>query len=172
MFKLFLTCRNWLFQEFWSTDMTWTLTMKFRQRIAWLLVMFYLATSFGMLYYTFEINDHYNSLALDHNNAYHNGDKQSLIGSFWHHVTDIPLPVWLVLLIPPYLQMFGLLLAWTRPEPRLSFAYMWPGIVYVRLKRIWKLCQGHTSKPINSAFVQNGHVIIDTWWDGEKVLCI
>ena len=139
--------------------------MKFRQRIAWLVIMVYLGGTFGFLYYIFEINEHFNRFALEHNNNYHHSDgdqKHSLVGVFWHHLTYIPLQVWIIILILPYLQIFGLILAWTRVEPRRSIAYVWPALVYCQVQRIWRRLRRHSRKHMDSASISNGHIVIDT----------
>ncbi|KAL8617599.1 hypothetical protein ACOMHN_033145 [Nucella lapillus] len=137
--------------------------MKFRQRIAWLAVVVYLTTSFSFVYYIFEINDHFNSLALDHVRTYHYGDGMLTASSLWHHLTDIPLAGWLLIFLLPYLQVFGMLLAWTRAEPRRSAAFQWPGIVFHKWRRLFRHLTGHHgNKPINSTAVFNGSIVIDT----------
>ena len=141
--------------------------MKFRQRIAWLAVILYLTASFGFVYYIFEINDHFNSFALDHVRTYHNGNRAFVVLSLWHHATDIPLAIWLIIFLLPYLQIFGMLLAWTRVEPWRSTAFQWPGIVFNKWRKLYKRLTGHPhhgSKAINSTVAFNGHVVIDTWW--------
>lgn len=139
--------------------------MKFRQRIAWLAVILYLTASFGFVYYIFEINDHFNSFALDHVRTYHEGDRAFVVLSLWHHAADIPLAIWLMIFLLPYLQIFGMLLAWTRVEPWRSTAFQWPGIVFNKWRKLYKHLTGHPphgSKAINSTVVFNGHVVIDT----------
>ena len=155
-----LRCR----QCSWLVD--WPL-MKFRQRIAWLAVILYLTASFGFVYYIFEINDHFNSFALDHVRTYHNGNRAFVVLSLWYHATDIPLAIWLIIFLLPYLQIFGMLLAWTRVEPWRSTAFQWPGIVFNKWRKLYKRLTGHPhhgSKAINSTVAFNGHVVIDTWW--------
>lgn len=146
-------------------------SMKFRQRLAWLGVILYLSASFGFVYYIFEISEHFNSYALEHVQNYHGDSAISLSSSFWQHVTDIPMAVWLLFFLLPYLQIFGMLLAGTRAEPWRSTAFLWPGIVFNKWQKLYKRLTGHTrqSKPINSTFVFNGHVVIDTWFhDADK----
>ena len=145
---------------------SWSITswqMKFRQRIAWLAVLLYLAASFSFVYYIFEINEHFNSLALEHVHTYHYSST-FVVTSVWQHVTDIPLAVWLLIFLLPYLQVFGMLLAWTRAEPWRSTAFQWPGIVVNKWKKLYKRLKGHHgSKAINSTVVCNGHIVIDAW---------
>ncbi len=158
--------------------------MKFRQRIAWLLVTAYLAGTCAIMYYIFEISDQYNTFAVDHVERYHNVEavlkKQakareddiagslddahsSSLFSFLWHITDIPLAVWMLLLLLPYLQVFAMLLACTKAEPRLSMAYIWPVYVFLRLRQWYRQCRGYgtTSKAFNSP-IPNGHPLINT----------
>ncbi|KAK7103898.1 hypothetical protein V1264_018703 [Littorina saxatilis] len=137
--------------------------MKFRQRIAWLAVLVYLAASFGFVYYIFEINDHFNSYAVDHVRTYHGEGMDVFVFSMWHHAADIPLALWLLIFLLPYLQVFGMLLAWTRAEPWRSTAFQWPGIIFHKWKKLYRhLTRRGGSKAINSTVVFNGHVVIDT----------
>lgn len=142
--------------------------MNFRQRFALLLVVGYLGLSFGILYYIFEISDHYNNFALEHVEKFHQEQRVVEIKSsesrtwFWYHVTDLPLSVWLLILLLPYLQIFFMLLACTRSEPKMSIAYMWPGLLYLKYQQLFKRLPRQQSKSINSTVVVNGHSIIDT----------
>ena len=150
--------------------------MKFRQRVSWLLVAAYLAGTCGIVYYIFEISDGFNSLALDHMEKYHKDpasdeERESSwlggLGSVIWHVTDIPLPVWFLLLVLPYLQVFCMLLACTKPEPRLSLAYLWPIYIFLRCRHLWAQYQdpskstGGLHKAMNSR-ISNGHPIFET----------
>lgn len=138
--------------------------MNFRQRVAWLAVILFLSASFGFVYYIFEINDHFSASALDHVQAFHDAD----ISMFrelpvWHHVTDIPLAVWLLIFLLPYLQIFGMLLAWTRADPWRSAAFQWPGIIFHKWKKLFGRLTGHKRhQAINSTVVLNGNIVIDT----------
>lgn len=120
--------------------------MNFRQRIAWLIVAFYLIGTCALVYYIFEISDRFNQAALDHTEKYHkskvidadNGESsESGLFSVFTHITDIPLAVWLLLLVFPYLQVFSMLLACTKPEPRISMAYLWPFVIYIKCKQLF-----------------------------------
>lgn len=146
--------------------------MKFRQRIAWLMVVAYLGGTFSFFYYMFEINEHYNQYAVDHVQKYHStnnasAESRTLLSSIWGHLTDIPLPVWLLVFLLPYLQVFMMILACTRVEPKHSFAYLWPGLVYLKYQRLFgkekisiipSIPVTHTS--LNGT--SNGHTIIHT----------
>ncbi|KAK3093501.1 hypothetical protein FSP39_016518 [Pinctada imbricata] len=149
--------------------------MKFRQRLAWLVASGYLAGSFLSLYYLFEINDRYNQFALDHVNSAHKGDSNqkvkdnipSLEGSrtsSWHHLADVPLGVWFVIFIVPYLQIFFMILACTRAEPKMSYAFLWPGMIYMRYQEMvgWLCHKQHTLKSMNSTVYTNGDVVLHT----------
>lgn len=142
--------------------------MNFRQRFALLLVVGYLGLSFGILYYIFEISNHYNTFALEHVEKFHQEQKATVIKDsksqtwFWYHMTDLPLSVWLLIFLLPYLQIFFMLLACTRTEPKMSIAYMWPGLLYFKYQQLFKRFPGQQSKAINSTEMVNGHSIIDT----------
>ena len=135
--------------------------MNFRQRIAWLGVLAYLGGTFAFFYYLFEINDHYNTFALDHVQRFHTDEPQgpreshkfSLFSKLWGHLTDLPLTFWLLVLLVPYLQVFMMILACTRVEPKLSLAYMWPGLVYLKYQQ---LC-ARESKSIPLTVIKSSH---------------
>ena len=138
--------------------------MNFRQRIAWLLVALYLALTSAIVYYIFDINDGYSAYALEHVEKDHDGKSSG--GKFWSlfsHIMDIPLPVWILILVLPYLQVFSMLLACTKPDPQFSMAYLWLFYVYFKCKKLYKsfTSNGETSKSVNSP-VPNGHPLIDT----------
>ena len=150
--------------------------MKFRQRIAWLMVVMYLGGSFAFVYYIFEINEHYNNFAVDHVQKFHHTEdkdgqsgtvteKHSLLHSMWCHVIDLPLSFWLLLFLFPYFQIFLMLLAFTRAEPKLHIAFRWPGLVYLKYQK----CFGKNTRtiiPTNNAQtkgVSNGHAVLHTW---------
>lgn len=60
--------------------------------------------------------------------------------------------------------MFGLLLACTRPEPRLSLAYIWPSSLLAKSKQLFGWYQPQDSNAINSRVVFGGHVaVFDAW---------
>ncbi|KAI8788762.1 transmembrane protein 251 [Biomphalaria glabrata] len=132
--------------------------MKFRQRMAWILLTLFLTASFAFAYYLFEINDHFNTMAVEHVQIEHGGDIKA--GTFLEHATHLPLAVWLLIFLLPYLQVFGLLLACTRPEPRLSLAYIWPGTLFFKSRKLLRRYHPHDSKSINSSVVFNGHVAV------------
>ena len=140
--------------------------MNFRQRIAWVMVAAYLLCSCGLVYYVFDINDHYNTFALEHVEQYHGAQGTSIangwgILNFFHHLMDIPLPIWIVILVLPYLQVFCMLLACTKSDPHLSMAYLWPIYIVLRVRACYLRCAKPPEKAVNS-LVPNGHVLIDT----------
>ena len=143
----------------------WSTPMNFRQRIAWLGVGAFLSASFGFVYYIFEINDHFNAFALEHVKTFHGEDETMFAGlPLWSHITDIPLAVWMLVFLLPYLQVFAMLLAWTKPEPWRSTAFQWPGLVYFKSRRFYSKCFGlDRRKAMNSHVNFNGHIIIDAW---------
>lgn len=77
--------------------------MKFRQRIAWIFLTFFLGGSFAFAYYVFEINDQFNDMAIEHIQMQHGGDVKA--GTILEHVTHLPLAVWLLIFLLPYLQV-------------------------------------------------------------------
>lgn len=77
--------------------------MKFRQRMAWVLVTLFLGLSFAFVYYVFEINNRFNALALEHVQTEHGGDMKA--GTFLDHATHLPLAVWMLIFLLPYLQV-------------------------------------------------------------------
>ncbi|XP_060071974.1 lysosomal enzyme trafficking factor-like [Ylistrum balloti] len=160
--------------------------MKFRQRIAWLMVVFFLAGSFSVLYYLFEISEHYNQFALEHINTYHKPVQVEAVfnhkgeikkaepvdvekgeitstGSAWHHIIDVPMVVWFVLFLLPYLQIFFMILACTKAEPKMSMAFQWPCLIYLKYK---KFINGSADKSysmgVNSTVQTNGHMVFNT----------
>ncbi len=139
-------------------------TMNFRQRIAWLLVAVYLVLTSAIVYYIFDINDGYSAYALEHVERDH--DKKSTSGKFWTtlgHLMDIPLPLWILILVLPYLQVFCMLLACTKSNPQFSMAYLWPFYIYFRCKKLYMdaTTKGRVPKATNSP-IPNGHLVIDT----------
>ena len=158
--------------------------MNFRQRVAWLLVAVFLVGTCGMAYYIFEISDQFSVYALQHVETYHSGrsivsgegggrerssrkDPTGGVGwalSVGHHLVDIPLALWLLLLVLPYLQVFCLLLACTKAEPRYSPAYLWPLFLYLKCRTLYHRWAHPLKKSFNSP-VANGHgqaLLIDT----------
>ncbi|XP_033734125.1 transmembrane protein 251-like [Pecten maximus] len=159
--------------------------MKFRQRIAWLMVVFFLGGSFSVLYYLFEISEHYNQFALEHTNTFHkpieieaainhkevkkakseDNEKGEITqsGPAWHHIIDVPVAVWFVLFLLPYLQIFFMILACTKPEPKMSLAFQWPCRIYLKYQQF---VRGPADKPysmgINSTVQTNGHMVFNT----------
>lgn len=145
--------------------------MKFRQRCAWLMVVFFLGASFCVLHYLFEISEHYNKYALEHVHSHHQPEGKTKTekgeitepSSAWHHVVDIPMVVWCLLFLLPYLQMFFMILACTKAEPKMSLAFQWPCLMYIKYQRLIK---GSSEKPysmgVNSTVQTNGHMVYNT----------
>ncbi|XP_067939049.1 lysosomal enzyme trafficking factor-like [Watersipora subatra] len=112
--------------------------MKFRQRMAYIGVVLYIAASTLAFYYVFEISNAFNVYALDHLHTYHTqdahqGEKTNAIIRTVSHIVDIPKPVLVALVSLIYLQIFFMLIACTKQEPRFSFAYAWPWYLYNKL---------------------------------------
>ena len=137
--------------------------MNFRQRIAWLLTASYLALTCVVVYYIFDINDGYNAYAVEHVEKDHDGKSSgSVLWSTFSHLMDIPLPVWMVILVLPYLQIFCMLLACTKPEPQFSMAYLWPFYIFYKCKKLYdNLTQPGVSKAVNAP-IPNGYPLINT----------
>ena len=137
--------------------------MNFRQRIAWLLVAMYLALTSAIVYYIFDINDGYSAYALEHVERDHGKTSSGKFWSLFNHIMDIPLPVWILILVLPYLQVFSMLLACTKPDPQFSMAYLWPFYVYFKCKKLYMdlTASEEVSKAVNSP-LPNGHRLIDT----------
>ena len=122
--------------------------MNFRQRIAWLFVVFFLIGTCALVYYIFEISDKFNEYALDHINTYHkvvleekqvdtDESKTEAHGmlSMFSHISDVPIGILVFLCFVPYLQVFAMLLACTKPNPQFSVAYLWPIYTYLWCKQ-------------------------------------
>jgi hypothetical protein len=139
--------------------------MNFRQRVAWLMVGFFLVATCALVYYIFDVSVSYNDLALEHVEKYHKdkgrGSEESLFSFAIGHITDIPLPVWMMFFALPYLQVFCLLIACTKPEPKFSLAILWPVYLYFKCRQLITRHQSHPKKAVNSP-VSNGHILIDT----------
>ncbi|KAF6037841.1 TMEM251 [Bugula neritina] len=130
--------------------------MKFRQRVAWLGVLLYIAATAFFFYYLFEISDTFNAYALDHIHHYHtkgsnsqskDGDTKEdhkVVLHTFSHVLDIPKPLIITVTTLLYLQIFFTLLACTKQEPRFSIAYAWPAYLYA------KLCHRQSAAPSSS----------------------
>ena len=137
--------------------------MKFRQRIAWILVTLYLGITCAIVYYIFEINDTYQSFAIEHVEQYHKESSYFHWTSLFDHIMDIPLAVWILVLVLPYLQVFAMIFACTKPDPRYSLAFLWPIYIAMKVKLLCKYCYRPPEKiaPIES-YNGHGYKIIDT----------
>ncbi len=138
--------------------------MNFRQRLAWLFLALYLVLTTATVYYIFDINDGYSAYALEHVEKYHEGKSSGKsVASLLGHVMDVPLPLWIVILVLPYLQIFSMLLACTKPDPRMSMAFLWPFYIFFKCKSLFQSLTFNedTPKATNSP-VPNGHPLIDT----------
>ena len=148
--------------------------MKFRQRVAWLVVVMYLGGTFAFVYYIFEINEHYNAFAVDHVQRFHtvkNGKTEmesgnySFFHSLWCHVIDLPLSVWMLILLLPYFQIFLMILACTRPEPKMHIAFLWPGLIYLKYQQLFKknkICVIPLDNAQTNLKIMNGHAVLHT----------
>jgi len=98
--------------------------MNFRQRFAWILLFIYLGGTVIVMYYIFDLADHYGSYTLEHTKIFHSvsGKKKDLAAAIvWQHLADIPFSVWVLLGCIPYLQFFWILFLCTKSQPRAHF---------------------------------------------------
>jgi len=104
--------------------------MNFRQRVAWLLLVIYLVSTAGIMYYMFEISTQLRIFALDHVDRIHTVAASPLrppvlsdgkltvetnpsiitswvafLWSLFGHIVDIPLPVLAGLIFVVYVQV-------------------------------------------------------------------
>ena len=100
--------------------------MRFRKRFFWILLFIYLALGFLIAYYFFELSPTFADAAADHALQHlqppppHTASSSStFFGTAVQHLTDVPLTVWVLLILIFYSQGFCLLLACTKPNPRL-----------------------------------------------------
>ena len=100
-----------------------------RQRAAWLVLLAFLALTAALFYYLFEISDSYNAYALDHVSHHTRGEITGV------HLADLPLAAWMLVALVPYLQVFAMLLACTKPQPMQHSAFLWPVTCYAALCR-------------------------------------
>ena len=137
--------------------------------MAWILVVLFLAITCGIVYYIFEISEQFNILALEHVQKYHNTDKELTKNSkrfltrMWNHLMDIPLAFWFLLFMVPYIQVFCMLLACTKPQPQFSLAYLWPIYFFIRCRGLYMRCRGPGPEKSVNIPISNGHKLIDTW---------
>lgn len=89
--------------------------MNFRQRMAWLCLTFYLATSVALAYYFLDIADQYGQFSLEHSKLHDSSGSNIPYWQFWRHIGDIPFAVLIILLAIPYLQIFAALFYCTLP---------------------------------------------------------
>ena len=137
--------------------------MKFRQRIAWLVLALYLGATCAIVYYIFEINDTYQSFAIEHVEQYHKDSSYFQWTSLFDHIMDIPLLIWILLLVLPYLQIFAMIFACTKPDPQFSLAFLWPIYIVLKIKLLCRYCSREPEKvlPVES-YTENGYRVIDT----------
>lgn len=102
--------------------------MKFRQRIAWVLLFIYLFLSVVTVYYSFEISDQYSSLALEHMKLHHSSSGQEMDQIpwiyVWYHLPDIPFTIWIFIFSVLYLYVFFCLYICTKPDPKGMLCYV------------------------------------------------
>ena len=77
-----------------------------------------------VIYYIFDLSDHYGTYTLEHTKTFHSvtGKKKDITAAIvWQHLADIPFSVWVLLGCIPYLQFFWILLLCTKSQPRAHF---------------------------------------------------
>ncbi|ELT99513.1 hypothetical protein CAPTEDRAFT_172561 [Capitella teleta] len=139
--------------------------MNFRQRLSWLLAAVFLAVSCALVYYIFELSDSFNTLALDHIQRYHTDTQSSSSSSLLSHISDIPFHLLVVIIVLPYLQVFCMIIACTKPEPRLSLAFIWPVFVASCFRQIFCRKPTKTSRGVECAVnspIANGRPLLIT----------
>jgi len=138
--------------------------MRFRQRIAWLVTAVFLAATCALVYYVFEINEHFNQFAIDHVQKFHTESTRTDNSyRFWHHIIDVPAIVLFILFLVAYLQVFFMIIACTKTEPTHSFAYIWPCFLYKKYKTLVSNYSSYHHGSKKSQVFTNGSVTIDTW---------
>lgn len=133
--------------------------MRFRQRIAWLVTVIFLGATCALAYYIFEINEHFNKFAVDHVEKYHSDSGTS--PGIWHHIIDIPVIILFIIFLLAYLQVFFMILACTKTEPRHSLAYNWPSFLFTKLKMVISNCSIYVDGSQKSQIIP-GSVTIET----------
>lgn len=156
--------------------------MNFRQRLAWGSVIFYLFLTVIFVFFVVGNSDNYTAFAVEHVEQYHKSDSlksdklqneyqtlhswQISLWSLLYHLSDVPLVIWIVMLVLPYLQVFCMLLACTKPEPRHSIAFIWPCVVCTTVGKMLHLQQNSQlpTKAMNSYHVRETNVqsVIET----------
>jgi len=139
--------------------------MNFRQRLAWLLLFIYLILTGWLVYYIFDVSEHYSKLALNH---LQNAHGQEITPSIWQsnimsHFMDVPFVVWFLLGALPYIQGFCLLYACTRPEPRiycLSCFVPVIGVFHMYRKKSKACTEENSSNGLLGSIGTNGHISI------------
>ena len=134
----------------------------FRQRVAWIITVFYLAVTCALVYYIFEINEHFNKFAIDHVQKFHTDPGADNSNGIWHHIMDVPAVVFCIIFVLAYIQVFFMILACTRNEPKQSLAYIWPFFLYNKCKTFITNCSLYVHRSQKSRTFSDGSVTIDT----------
>ncbi|XP_063803644.1 lysosomal enzyme trafficking factor [Pseudophryne corroboree] len=94
--------------------------MNFRQRMGWIGVGLYLLVSAAAFYYVFEINETYNTLALEQVQVKppDRDTEASWVHSLKARLLSLPFWLWAALFLLPYFQVFLFLYSCTRADPR------------------------------------------------------
>lgn len=119
--------------------------MNFRQRMAWLCLAIYLASSFAAAYYFLDIADQFAQFSVEHSKVHLEAEINTPAWKFWHHIGDIPFHILVLILAVPYLQVFAALFYCTLPTvdknvnkcliPVIGWIYMF--------QKVFSLFRGH-----------------------------
>ncbi|XP_040921064.1 transmembrane protein 251 [Toxotes jaculatrix] len=88
--------------------------MNFRQRMGWVGVALYLLLSIMAVYYVFEVY----TLSLERVHRGGAGPSTLPPAVTWSHLPSLPVWMWVLVFLLPYLQLFLFLFSCTRADPR------------------------------------------------------
>ncbi|KAG0727441.1 Transmembrane protein 251 [Chionoecetes opilio] len=90
--------------------------MNFRQRVAWLCLALYLASSFAAVYYFLDIADQFAQFSVEHSKLHQTAGASDVTAwEFWRHIWDVPFHLLALVVAVPYLQVFAALFYCTLP---------------------------------------------------------
>lgn len=138
--------------------------MNFRQRMAWLCLAFYLASSVAVVYYFLDIADQYALFSLEHSKLHDSSDSDVPFWQFWHHIGDIPFPVLVILLAVPYFQIFAALFYCTLPTANKNVnKCLIPviGCIYL-FQKFFSVFRNHEDTKIDSRH-DHHHIVSVSW---------
>lgn len=139
-------------------------TMNFRQRMAWLCLAFYLASSVAVVYYFLDIADQYAVFSLEHSKLHDSSDSDVPFWQFWQHIGDIPFPVLVLLLAIPYFQIFAALFYCTLPTVNKNVnKCLIPviGCIYL-FQKVFSVFRSHEDTELDSRLGHH-HIVSVSW---------